>query len=229
MTEVFRLCDDYITRWAALDPVAAGMVGLSEAFGAATDYGPDGYAAREELIAATLAALGAAPVTSATDRLAASFLRERLEAQLAWHRAGEPLRALRTPIGQLSTIRDSVDLLPRDGDESWRNIAARLAAFPAMFAGWRASLNAGLDHGLTAARRQAVEAAAAADRYAGTHDALVAAYGDGPLSGELAAAAEQAHGAYRGMARYLREDYAPRAAERDAVGAERYAGGGQDR
>ena len=58
MTEVFRLCDDYITRWAALDPVAAGMVGLSEAFGAATDYGPDGYAAREELIAMTLAALG---------------------------------------------------------------------------------------------------------------------------------------------------------------------------
>ena len=82
MTEVFRLCDDYLTRWAALDPVAAGMVGLSEAFGAATDYGPDGYAAREELIAATLAALGAAPVTSATDRLAASVLRERLEAAI---------------------------------------------------------------------------------------------------------------------------------------------------
>ena len=176
MTEVFRLCDDYITRWAALDPVAAGMVGLSEAFGAATDDGPDGYAAREELIATTLAALGAAPVTSATDRLAASFLRERLEAQLAWHQADEPLRLLRTPIGQLSAIRDSVDLLPRDGDESWRNIAARLAAFPAMFASWRASLNAGLDRGLTAARRQAVEAAAAADRYAGTHDALVASY-----------------------------------------------------
>jgi hypothetical protein len=78
MTEVFRLCDDYLTRWAALDPVAAGMVGLSEAFGAATDYGPDGYAAREELIATTLAALGVAPVTSEADRLAASFLRERL-------------------------------------------------------------------------------------------------------------------------------------------------------
>src|SRR5437773_3740004 len=58
MTEVFRLCDDYLTRWAALDPVAAGMVGLSGVFGAATDYGPDGFAAREELIATTLTALG---------------------------------------------------------------------------------------------------------------------------------------------------------------------------
>jgi uncharacterized protein (DUF885 family) len=136
MTEVFRLCDDYLTRWAALDPVAAGMIGLSGVSGAATDYGPDGFAARAELIATTLAALGVAPVTSEADQRAAGFLRERLEAQLAWHRSGEPLRL---------------------------------------------------------------------------------------LAGELAAAAEQAHGGYRELARYLREDYAPRASERDAVGAERYA------
>ena len=86
-----------------------------------------------------------------------------------------------------------------------------------MFASWRASLDVGLGRGLTAARRQAVEAATQADRYAGTHDALVAAYGDGPLAGELTAAADQAYGGYAEIARYLREDYAPRAAERDAV------------
>src|SRR5690242_19900842 len=223
MTAVFRLCDDYVTRWAALDPVAAGMRGLSEAFGAATDYGPDGYAAREELIGSTLAALGPMAVTSDADRLAAAFLRERLEAQLAWHRTGEPLRSLRTPIGQISVIRDSADLLPSDGEQDWRNITARLAAIPSMFASWRASLDAGLARGLPAARRQAVEAAAEADRYVGTHDALVASYGDGPLAAELAAAADQAYGGYRELARYLREDYAPRAAERDGVGADRYA------
>jgi uncharacterized protein (DUF885 family) len=223
MTDVFRLCDDYVARWAALDPVAAGMRGLSEAFAAATDYGPDGYAAREGLISSTLAALEPLAVTSEADRLAAAFLRERLEAQLAWHRIGEPLRLLRTPIGQISAIRDSVDLLPRADEDGWRNIAARLAAIPSMFASWRLSLDAGLDQGLSAARRQAVEAAAEAERYAGTHDALAASYGDGPLAGELAAAAAQAHRGYQELARYLREDYAPRAAERDGVGAERYA------
>jgi uncharacterized protein (DUF885 family) len=36
-------------------------------------------------------------------------------------------------------------------------------------------------------------------------------------------AAAQAHRGYREIARYLREDYAPRATERDGVGAERYA------
>jgi uncharacterized protein (DUF885 family) len=223
MTAVFGLCDDYVTRWAALDPVAAGMQGLTGVFGAATDYGPDGFAARAELMAATLTALEPMSLTSAADRLAAGFLRERLEAQLAWHQHSEPLRLVRAPIGLISSVRDSVDLLPRDGDDAWRNIAARLAAIPVMFAGWRASLEAGLSRGLTAARRQAVQAAVAADHCVGSHDSLVAAYADGPVAAELAAAVAQAYQGYTDMARYLREDYAPRATEVDAVGPERYA------
>jgi len=223
MTPVFALCDEHVTQWAALDPVAAGMEGLTTRFGAATDYGPDGVAARAELIAGTLAALRPMTITSGADRLAAGFLRERLEAQLAWHQLNEPFRLLRAPIGLISAIRDSVDLLPRDSDDAWRNVAARLAAIPAMFTSWRASLDAGLGRGLPAACRQAVEAAVAADRCAGTHDALVASYGDGPLAGALAAAAAQAYQGYAEIARYLREEYAPRAAEVDGVGAERYA------
>src|SRR6202167_2254761 len=223
MTPVFGLCDDYVTRSAALDPVAAGMQGLTGVFGAATDYSPDGFAARAELIAATLAALEPMSPASAADRLAAGFLRERLEAQLAWHQLDEPLRLVRAPFGLISFVRDSVDLLPRDSDGDWRNIAARLAAVPVMFTSWQASLNAGLARGLTAARRQAVQAAVAADHCVGSHDALVASHGDGRLAAELAAAVPQANQAYTDIARYLREDYAPRATEVDAVGAERYA------
>jgi uncharacterized protein (DUF885 family) len=223
MTPVFGLCDDYVTRWAALDPVAAGMQGLTSAFGAATDYSPDGAAARAELTASTLAALAPMSITSDADRLAAGFLRERLEGQLASYQLNEPLRAVRAPIGQISFIRDSVDLLPRDGDDAWRNITARLAAIPAMFASWRASLDTGLAQGLPAARRQAVQSAVSADHCVGSHDDLLAAYGDGPLAAELAAAVAQADQGYTEIARYLREDYAPRATEADAVGAERYA------
>ena len=223
MTPVFGLCEDYVTRWAALDPVAAEMHGVTAAFGAGTDYGPDGVAARADLIAETLAALGPMTVTSDTDRLAAGFLSERLESQLAWYEMNEPLRMLSAPIGVISEVRDSVELLPRDGGDAWRNIAARLAAVPAMFASWRASLDAGLGRDLPAARRQAVESAIAADRCAGVHDALVASYGEGPLAAELTAAAARASQGYAEIARYLREDYAPRATEVDGVGAERYA------
>lgn len=223
MTPVFRVCDEYVTRMAALDPVVASSRGLDTPFGAATDYGPEGYAARRDLIAATLTDLTKAVVTSQADRLAAVHLRERLETELAWLDAGEALRSLSTPFGRVSSIRDSVDLLPRTGDEAWRNIAARIRAIPEMFLSWRASLDAGLARGLTAARRQALEGAIQAELYVGTHDALVTSYGDGPVAAELAAAAAAANAGYAEIARYMREEYAPRASEEDGVGAERYA------
>ncbi len=94
-----------------------------------------------------------------------------------------------------------------------------------MFASWRASLDEGLRRGLPAARRQALGAAAQAEQYATirTHDTLIASYGDGPLAGDLAAAARTAYEGYAELARYLREEYAPRATDVDGVGADRYA------
>ena len=229
MTPVFLLCDEYITKQAALDPVFAGARGLSAAFGAATDYSPDGFAARQDLIVATLASLDTLPVTSEADRLAAAYLRERLTTELAWHQAREPLVSLSTPFGRISNLRDSVDLLPRAGDDDWRNIAARMAAIPAMFASWRASLDLGLASGMSAARRQAVEGAIQAERYVGTHHALVASYGsangNGSLAADLARASAAADSGYAEIARYLREEYAPRATEADGVGVDRYAVG----
>jgi uncharacterized protein (DUF885 family) len=222
MTPVFGLCDDYVAKWAALDPVGAGMRGIVGDFGDATDYSPDGHAARAALIRGTLRELAALPGTSEADRRAADHLRERLEADGAWHASEEPLRQLRAPFGLLSLIHDSVELLPRGGDDQWRKVAGRLAAIPGMLASWRTSLDAGLRRGLPAARRQALESAIQADRYMGTHDALVATYGDGPLAGELASAAAAADAGYAETARYLRGDYAPRAAQADGVGAERY-------
>jgi uncharacterized protein (DUF885 family) len=224
MTQILRLCADYIDQLSVLDPVHASMLGIGAEYGAATDYSPDGYAARDDLIRATLAELGRLPVTSEADRRAADHLRERLQAEQAWHASGEPLRLLRAPSGVVSWLRDSVELLPRGDDEQWRGVAARLAAVPGMLASWRTSLDAGLQRGLPAARRQALESAVQAERYAGgAHHRLVAAYGEGPLAGRLAAAADAAHTAYAETARYLRTDYAPRASASDAVGAERYA------
>src|SRR4029453_6202331 len=97
MTPVFELCDAYVVKGAALDPISASVVGIAVDFGAATDYSPDGHAARAELARATLAELADLPGTSRADRLAASHLRERLEAEDAWDASGEPLRMLQAP------------------------------------------------------------------------------------------------------------------------------------
>jgi len=223
VTPIFELCDEYITSWAALDPVQAEMHGIVSGPGTGTDYGPDGYTARAALIATTLGRLAPLEPTSEADRLAAAHLRERLEADAAWHDAGEPWRQLRAQFGPLSQIRDGVHLIARADEEGWRRALTRLSDVPAMLEGWRASLAHGLAAGLPAARRQAIETAAQADRYAGgTHDGLPAAHGDGPLAADLERAARRAHAAYADLARYLREEYAPRAAEHDGVGGARY-------
>jgi uncharacterized protein (DUF885 family) len=223
-TPIFELCDRYVQRHCQLDPVVASFRGVTGGFPPATDYRPDGYEARAELDRDTLRTLAGLAPTGEADRLAASHLRERLEAELAAHQLGEHLRGVRAPFGLSQMLRNSVDLMPkRDGQ--WPAVVDRVAAVPQMLAGWRISLETGARRGLVAARRQAVEAAAQAQRYAqvATFQPVVDEYGDGALRPGLAAAAAAAHAAFADTARWLREEYAPRAAAGDAVGPERYA------
>jgi uncharacterized protein (DUF885 family) len=221
---IFELCDQHVTRLAALDPVMATYAGIRGHGGRGTDYSPDGVAARAELSRDTLGRLAALESDADhADRLAALHLRERLEAQLGLFDAGEWKRDLAAHFGRLQGIRDSVDLVSREGDDGWAPVVERLAALPEMLASWRRSLDVGLAEGTPAARRQAVESAKVAEAYAaGTHDALVAGYGDGPLRADLAAAAAATHTGYAQIAEYLRREYAPVAVEADGVGAERH-------
>jgi len=228
-TPIFDLCDEFVTRSAELDPIFATMRGIAgPVTRVATDFGPDGVAARADLVDTTLRRLDALTPTSDDDRLAAVHLRERLAVERDSHEIGEPLRSLRAPFGILSTLRDSVDLMPRADADQWAAVAARLAAMPEMLGGWRTTLDLGRSRGLHAARRQAVEAAAQARRYAGadgaspTFDTIIAGYGDGPLAAALGAGAEAAHRAYLEFAGYLTDVYAPTAPERDGVGSDRY-------
>lgn len=224
-TPIFALCHQHVQRSCELDPVSATYRGVSGDFAPGTDYTPDGHAARAELARDTLRQLAGLTPTGAPDRLAAAHLRERLEADLAGYELGEPLRALRAPFGLLNTLRDNVDLMPTGTDEQWWAVVARVGAVPQMLAGWRTSLATGVAQGLVAARRQAVEAATQARRYAetGTFQPVVDRYGDGPLRAELAAAAAAAHQAYADTAGWLAGEYAAGAAEADGVGPERYA------
>jgi uncharacterized protein (DUF885 family) len=222
-TPIFALCDEHVTRWAALDPVGATFRGIRGHGGRGTDYGPDGVAARADLIRDTRRRLAGLTPTGGDDRLAAAHLAERLDAQLALIDNGEWMRDLSAAFGRVQHLRDSVDLVDHDGDDGWRPVVERLAAMPGMLAGWCRSLSLGQAKGLTAARRQAIGAALQAETYAaGTHDALIARYGDGPLRDELVAAASAAHTGYAATADYLRREYAPAAGEADGVGPERY-------
>src|SRR3954471_24420065 len=201
---IFALADEYVTRFHALDPVTASYYG-DDAQGGGTDYGPDGTAARADLIRDTLRRLNAIEPADDIDARAGRHLRERLEAQLAEHDAGEWKRDVVAAFGLIQTVRESVELMERDSADGWQRVANRLAAVPGMLAGWRDSLALGLAEGRPAARREGPEAAVAADAYAGgTHTALVGSYGTGPLRAALETAADAAHRAYAQTAEYLR-------------------------
>src|SRR5215475_1776627 len=168
-TPIFDLSDEFVTRSARLDPIFATMRGIADpAIGVATDYGPDGVAARADLVDDTLRRLDGLTPTSDDDQLAAVHLGERLQVEHDSHAIGEPFRNLRAPFGLLNALRDSVDLMPKGDADQWSAVARRLAAMPAMLAGWRTTLDVGRGWGLLAPRRQAVEAAAQARRYAGS-------------------------------------------------------------
>ncbi len=226
---IFELCDEYVTRAAAVDPLWGTMRGVAGTPAGGTDFGLDGQAAKADLIRDTLRRLGQLVPSTSDDQAAASHLTDRLHAELAWHENDENLRTVRAPFGPISMIRDSVELVPHRDAEGWAQLAERLGAVPFMLTTWRAGLAVGLDRGRAAARRQALEASLQAERYAGstgsapTHAAIVESYGDGPLRTRLAAAADAAHAAYAETAGWLRDEYAPRATKADGVGAERHA------
>lgn len=222
-TAIFKLCDEYINRLAGLEPLTAVYWGLPGYAGQATDLSPAGQQARAELRRDTLRRLDALPPTGPADRLAALHLRERLSAALAAHAIGEYQRDVLAGFGTLRTVRNAVELLPHETPDDWRLIAATLRSVPSTLATWRASIEQGMRSGNVAARRQALGMADQAAGYAvGAHLGLVAAYGDGPLLAELDAAADGAHRAYRAVATFLRDEYAPLATEADGVGEPRY-------
>ncbi|MEJ5254810.1 MAG: DUF885 domain-containing protein [Acidimicrobiales bacterium] len=230
---IWQLAHDYVERSCELDPIKATAIGVPGYDDRLTDYSPDGVEERVALDRETLTRLAAIEPVDAGDRAAAAFMTERLGTSLAFADAGEHLRCLRNIASPLQSIRQVFDLMGRASVTDWELIARRMEAVPAALASLRASLAEGLDRGLSAARRQALEAARQAHVWAGGdegrsyfEDLVASADPELGLPAELRTtldeAAVAAAAAFDEMARWLREAYAPRASERDAVGADRY-------
>ena len=162
-----------------------------------------------------------------------AFQVERLATDLALVDADEPLRALNNLASPVQAIRDVFDLMARDTAEDWHVLAQRMGGVAGALAGLRRSYDEGRRLEVVAARRQAIEAATQATVWSGGAGAapfFVALIGEAEgvdgvgasLRADLEQAAASATEAYADLAVYLRQEYAPDAAEDDAVGADRY-------
>jgi uncharacterized protein (DUF885 family) len=233
MTRIYDIAHKYVDDLAAIDPSTATALGLPGHEREMPDYSPAGYARTADLNRRTLADLDAAEPDGDRDRIAREMMAERLRVSLDLYDAGEHLRGLRIIGAPLQRCRSIFDDMPKTTADEWANIAARLALVPQSLENYEATLNEGLAQDKAASKRQAAECAKQAETWAGLTDQR--SYFDGladnlessgaatdTLRADVAAGVQQSKDAFAAMSRYLRDDYAPNAPEREGSGEERY-------
>ncbi|MEV4339346.1 DUF885 domain-containing protein [Streptomyces sp. NPDC049590] len=228
-----QVADAYVDDLIALDPVTGTYLGVRESSSRLPDYSPAGWDAQARLARATLARLDEAErrpgADSDVERRCGRLLRERLSAQLAMYEAGEHLRE----VGNMHTpghaVREIFTVTPADTEEDWAAIAERLRAVPDAFAGYRASLEVGLDRKLFGPPRPTATFIGQLTEWADTGAGRgwfedFAAAGPEALRAELDEAARAATGAVVELRDWLRQVYAPAIeGAPDVAGRERYA------
>jgi len=234
MTRIHDIAHKYVDDLAAIDPSTATALGIPGHEHEMPDYSPAGYARTADLNRRTLADLDAAPTENDRDRIAQEMISERLRVSLDLYGAGEHLRGLRIIGAPLQRCRSIFDDMPKTSEEEWSNIAARLALVPATLDAYRQTLDEGSAQGKAAARRQALECAKQAETWAGLaegqrsyFDGLAEALdktevGTEALRTDVGRGVRLSKEAFAAMARYLRDEYAPKAADREGSGEERY-------
>jgi uncharacterized protein (DUF885 family) len=227
--EADDIAERYVEELAAADPITATAVGIPGHDHELTDYTPDGYAHREQLLRDARAAMERATPSDAREEVARSSFLERADTTLAQMDAHRGQSMVSVIDSAAHSVREVFDLMATSTEEDWSAIADRLAAVPATLTDIRATLEHEASHGHVSPRRQLVEAARlmrgwvapGSDVFA----QLVGQAQDVPesLRSELQRGAAGARAAYGELAAYLTDELAPRGRDKEAVGREQYA------
>ena len=235
MSQIFDIADRYVEKVAELSPFSATYMGVPGHDHEMNDFSPEAAEAEAERDRSTLAELESATVEDDKDRIARDAMVDSLSLSLDLHDANERFRSLSMIHSPVHSVRQIFDLMPRESEEHWANIASRMALIPQGLDSYRRTLDEGLRRGLVVAKRQARETAEQCDVWTGTTEghesffnSLVSAFNESGvaspgLRADLESGARVADQGIANMARFLRETYIPRAAERDAVGEDRYS------
>ncbi len=235
MSQVFDIADRYVERVAEMSPFSATYMGVPAHDHEMNDFSPEASEAEAQLDRDTLAELESAPVEDDRDRIARDAMTDSLRLGLDRYDANEHFRNLSMIHSPVHSVRQIFDLMPRETEEHWANIASRMALIPIGLDSYRRTLEEGLRRGLVVAKRQASETAGQCDVWTGAvegHESffrgLVESFDESDVDStgirsDLTAAARTAEEGVADMARFLRETYVPGASERDAVGEERYS------
>ena len=150
---VDAIANGYVEDLAAANPLLATYAGIAGHDDQVTDFSPAGFEARAHLARSTIDRLRDAEPVDEREQVAKQAMLERLEIDVERHTAGTESR-LNVAESPMQDLRQVFDLMPTDGDDAWRNIAARLFQVPDALDGYRATLEASAAQGIVAPRRQ---------------------------------------------------------------------------
>jgi len=226
-SELFAFADAYIERSAALDPIAATDFGIDRYDHELTDFSLAHASETTDFVRSSLRALTAITPTDEIDRVGKEVMMERLTVTLGLEESGETRRIFSVMGSPAAAIRQVFDLQPAETPEHAEKIRARLAAVRGSLESWRGALDEDSSDGLVSARRQAVNVAEQLETYGrgafrGVAESTAKSCRVDAETSGLSAAAADADLVCDELAAWLRAVYAPRAAENDDVGAERY-------
>ncbi|MDA1362734.1 DUF885 domain-containing protein [Glycomyces luteolus] len=237
MRSIDRIADQYVEDVIALSPLTATSMGVPGHDHEIDDLSPAGLEAEAALTRKAIADLEAAEPVDERERVAKDAILERLRLQMERHEAGDTYLSLNVLASPVHGVRQIFDLMPKDGEEAAKNIAARLEAVPTAFEQYTETLRAEAAEGRVAAKRQVLEVATHCDNWNGAKGIetdfwanlvnSVTVGGEpirtGPLRIALSDGATRARYAATKFALFLREELAPQAPEKDAVGRDRYS------
>jgi len=227
-TPIDAIAEDYLDTYLEHVPEERVYLGRPGREGEYADYSPAGA---DALIADTRSALGrireAAPADE-VDRVTKLDLTRSLELAIAKHEAGFGVRNLNVIASPAQELREIFDLMPTATEADWSHIAERMHNLPAAMAGYQESLRAGIAAGSVPAIRQVEENILQAAKHAagdGFFSTFVAegSSAHAALEKQLESGAAAAAEAYAGFVRFLRDELAPHAPQKDAVGRDLYA------
>ena len=229
-TALDRLSDEWLDTMLEHEPEWHVELGRPGREGEYADYSPDGHRARADATRAMLARVDVTTPEDAVDRVTRLELQRVLGLEVEQHDAGIWRTDLNVIDSPVQNIRGIFDLMPTDSADDWSSVALRLRNVTGAIDGYTASLRAGIDSGDTPAIRQVHEVADQASRHTRPDGFFAELAQRGAASGlpasvvaDLETGAEAAARAYSGLVRFLREDLAPHARQKDAVGRDVYA------
>lgn len=225
------LSDQFVTDYAALDPIAATYLGIDGHDDRFTDLSPDGFAARAHLARTAYAAVSAATPVDEREAVAKEAFLERIGLQIELDEAGHTRSQFSVLESGLHGVRSVFDLMPTEGEEALANLNSRLAAVPETLQGYRITLAEEASLGRASAVRQYAEVAKQVRNWTGqeggTGDLFATMVNrvdaGGTLGAELSKNAAAASRAFADFGMFLEDEMEPRGRTNEACGREHYA------